>query len=187
MDSSVSEELLNENWIFEEGKVSLHAARGEYVSFQLVVTNYLGSTLEYIKIKMPPFENGGSKIPVEPELFLEWSVQVKTPSTGYPKSSLGKGWYPDALIPFKYIQDDSAKVHRIWTYPLWLPDFNNRIDMQKSMIIWVDQYIPFQQNIAKAGQYSTSISVTIGTFFKPNSLFTTSKIILFKSFFSFSE
>ncbi len=162
MDPSVSEELLNENWIFKEGKVSLHAARGEYISFQLVVTNYSASTLEYIKIKMPPFENGDSKIPVEPELFLEWSVQVKTPSTGYPRSTLGKGWYPDALIPFKYIQDDSAKVHRIWTYPLWLPDFNNRIDNQKSLIIWVDQYIPFQQNKAKAGQYSTSISVTIG-------------------------
>ena len=65
---------------------------------------------------------------------MEWSVYVQNPSTGYPKVSLGKGWYPDALIPFSSIHLDSSKVNR-WTYPLWLPDFNNRIENQKSMIV----------------------------------------------------
>ena len=53
------------------------------------------------------------------------------------------------LFPFRYIQDDSAAVRRRWTYPLWLPDFNNRIDNQKSMIVWIDQYIPFREEEAK--------------------------------------
>jgi hypothetical protein len=46
-------------------------------------------------------------------------------------------------------------------YPLWLPDFNNRIDDQQSLIIWIDQYVPFKYEDAKPGAYSTNISVTI--------------------------
>jgi len=110
---------------------------------------------------MPPFEKKDSRFPVKPELFLEWSVEVKDPSTGYPKASLGEGWYPDALIPFKYIQDDSAAVRWRWTYPLWLPDFNNRIDDQKSLIVWVDQYVPYSIEEAGPGIYSTQVNVTI--------------------------
>ena len=110
---------------------------------------------------MPAFSNNKVSFPFKPEFFLEWSVEVKTPSTGYPKASLGNGWYPDALIPFRYIQDDSAAVRYRWTYPLWLPDFNNRIDNQKSMIVWIDQYVPFKKEEAKPGKYSTKISVTI--------------------------
>ena len=101
------------------------------------------------------FENG-------PEFFLEWAVEVKTPSTGYPKASRGKGWYPDALIPFKYIQMDSNRVSHRWTYPLELPDFNNRIDGQKSVLVWIDQYVPFKLEDAKPGLYRSKITVAIG-------------------------
>jgi hypothetical protein len=110
---------------------------------------------------MPAFKNQRSAFEIKPELFLEWAVNVKAPSTGYPKASLGSGWYPDALIPFKYIQDDSVKAKGRLVYPLWLPDFNNRIDNQKSLIIWVDQYIPFSSDEAKPGTYSSNISVSI--------------------------
>lgn len=155
------QDMLKENLVYDGKRSSLYGARGEYVSFQLVLTNNTGKTLKGIRINMPAFKNNDSQFPVKPELFLEWSVQVKTPSTGYPKASLGTGWYPDALIPFSYIQDDSAEVKRRWTYPLWLPDFNNRIENQKSLIVWIDQYIPFKQEEAKPGIYSTKISVTI--------------------------
>ena len=160
-DKGKHENMLKKNLIYDGKRSSLFGARGEYVSFQLVLTNNTGKTLKGIRISMPAFRNNDSQFSVNPELFLEWSVQVKTPSTGYPKASLGTGWYPDALIPFKYIQDDSAAVRSRWTYPLWLPDFNNRIDNQKSLIVWVDQYIPFKQEEAKPGIYSTKISVAI--------------------------
>ncbi|MFO7668041.1 MAG: hypothetical protein R6W31_00130, partial [Bacteroidales bacterium] len=132
-------DLLKENLIYDGSRVSLHAARGEYISFQLVVTNQTGKRLENIRIEIPEFAGNNSQIHIKPELFLEWAVEIKSPSTGYPEASLGNGWYPDALIPFRFIQDDSAKVSRRWIYPLWLPDFNNRIDNQKSMIVWIDQ------------------------------------------------
>jgi len=155
------ESLLRKNWIFDGKQVVLSAARGEYISFQLVVTNSTEETLKNIRIQMDPFENNEGRFPADPELFLEWSVEVKTPSTGYPRASLGTGWYPDALIPFRYLQQDSSAVKSRWTYPLWLPDFNNRIDGQKSMIVWVDQYVPLSEKEAQPGVYSSAISVTI--------------------------
>ena len=161
-ETTGGENLLIKNWIYDGEQVTLHGARGEYISFQLVLTNNTGSTLKGINIDIAPFKGTGSGIDIDPELFLEWAVEVKTPSTGYPKASLGTGWYPDALIPFKYIQMDSSKVHRRWTYPVELPDFNNRIDNQRSLIVWVDQYIPFEYDHAKPGTYSSTVSVTIG-------------------------
>ena len=152
--------LLEKNWIYNGERVALKSARGEYISFQLVITNNNpDSILKDIKVEMPSFRNGSVKD--KTRAFLEWSVNVKIPSTGYPKASLGTGWYPDALIPFKYVQDDSLKAKGRLVYPLWLPDFNNRIDSQKSLLIWVDQYIPFAYEDAKPGTYSTTVSVTI--------------------------
>ena len=156
-------DLLSNNWIFNNNRVSLSAARGEYISFQIIISKKTDSTLRDISIDMSSFTNEKSHINIPPELFLEWAVEVKTPSTGYTKASLGKGWYPDALIPLDLIQSDSSKVHGRWTYPLWLPDFNNRIDNQKSLMIWVDQFIPFDYNFAKPGNYNGVISVTIGS------------------------
>ena len=155
-------DLLSKNWIYDGKQVSLYAARGEYISFQLVITNNTDSTLQGIAVDMSSFKNGGSNLRIPPELFLEWAVQVKTPSTGYAKASLGKGWYPDALIPLRMIQVDSSKVTGRWTYPFWLPDFNNRIDHQKSLLIWIDQYVPFDSGEAKPGIYTGTVSVTIG-------------------------
>jgi hypothetical protein len=156
------EDLLKKNLIYDGTQVSLFAARGEYISWQLVLTNNTGRTLTNIRIEMPEFSNNKTLLPFRPEFFLEWSVEVKTPSTGYNIASLGTGWYPDALIPFEYIQYDSSEVRHRWTYPLWLPDFNNRIDNQKSMIVWIDQYVPFNREDALPGKYTAKIAVSIG-------------------------
>lgn len=153
--------LLDSNWVYDGKKVSLYAARGEYVSFQIVISSKTKETLKDILVMMPPFRNNSTGFTNKPELFLEWFVEVQTPSTGYPKASLGTGWYPDALIPFQYVQQDSSKVHGRWVFPLWLPDFNNRVPAQKSLIIWVDQYIPFDAKDAAPGEYSSEIYVTV--------------------------
>ncbi len=158
---SVDEDLFTKNWVYDGKKATLHGARGEYISFQLALSNHTDSTLEDVHVTVSPFTNGTSTINVKPELFLEWSVNVLTPSTGYAKASLGKGWYPDALIPMENIQYDSSKVHGRWVYPLWLPDFNNRIPGQKHLLVWVDQFIPFEADKAKPGLYTSELTVTI--------------------------
>jgi hypothetical protein len=160
--SMTAESLLESNWVYNGKVASLQAARGEYVSFQLVLTNKTSTPLKNIEVHMKPFKNNSSDLRILPELFLEWAVEVKSPSTGYPRAALGTGWYPDALIPFKYIQPGNQSLSvNAWVYPLQLPDFNNRIDQQKSLIVWVDQYIPFEKAAAKSGVYSTNISVAI--------------------------
>jgi len=93
--------FLKENWIYDGEKVNLHGARGEYVSFQVVLTNLTKSVLKNIHFDVKPFKNGDDQFANNPELFLEWSVEVQNISTGYTKATLGTGWYPDALIPFK--------------------------------------------------------------------------------------
>ena len=154
--------LLDNNWVYDGERVTLHAARGEYVSFQLVLTRNTDNSLKSILVDMENFKSGDAEFKIKPELFLEWAVKVKTPSTGYPKASLGNGWYPDALIPFQSLQADSAEVKRRWVYPVELPDFNNRIDHQRSLVVWIDQYIPFDRPEALPGKYLSNVHVTVG-------------------------
>ena len=54
--SSKETNILKNNWLFNEDRAKLHGARGEYVSFQLVLTNHTTSTLKGINIEMPPFK-----------------------------------------------------------------------------------------------------------------------------------
>ena len=74
--------LLNKNWVYDGNKVNLHGARGEYVSFQLAITNDSSSELTGIQVEMSPFRNENSTFEIAPELFLEWSVEVQTPEIG---------------------------------------------------------------------------------------------------------
>ena len=154
-----AQNLLDENWIYRNNQVNLYAARGEYISFQVVLTRKSEHPLKYIQFEVAPFTKDGQQLNIKPEVFLEWAVEVKYPSTGYPKASLGKGWYPDALIPYQCIQPDSSEVNWRWVYPLELPDFNNRINHQKSLVFWVDQYLPKE---ISPGSYGSSIEVVIG-------------------------
>ncbi len=55
--------ILKENLIYDGKRVSLHAARGEYISFQLVLTNNTGKTLKNIRIEMPEF--AGNQLTVQ--------------------------------------------------------------------------------------------------------------------------
>ena len=96
-----NENLLEKNWIFDGNEVNLYGARGEYVSFQLVFTNNSDAPVKGVMVDMEPFKKEDTQFKIKPEFFLEWAVEVKQKSTGYTKASLGKGWYPDALIPFK--------------------------------------------------------------------------------------
>jgi len=152
-------DLRRANWVYDGRTVSLHAARGEYVSFQLVMENLTDSTLKDLIVDMKPFTGPAGGLGFDPELFLEWAVEVKEHSTGYERGNLGSGWYPDALVPLGLLQQDVSRLDRL-SYPLELPDFRNRIDGQKFLFVWVDQFVP-QQNVP-AGQYESEISVRCG-------------------------
>src|SRR6185295_11058077 len=73
-------DLLESNWVYDGKKVSLSGARGAYVSFQLVISSKTKATLKDIVVTMPPFRNSSIGFLGKPELFLEWFVEVQTPS-----------------------------------------------------------------------------------------------------------
>ncbi len=152
--------LLAHNWVYDGDSVQLYAARGEYVSFQLVVSRNVDETLRGIEIGMEPFFKDGAPLDQLPELYLEWAVEVREYSTGYEKSSLGPGWYPDALIPLELLNQRIDDKKRVF-YPLELPDFRNRVPGQRHLVVWVDQFIPFGGTPAASGRYTSMINVRI--------------------------
>ena len=153
-------DLLKKNWVYDSVSVKLLAARGEYVSFQLVIGRTGDDILKDIYVELPPLNGPGGVLGAEPELFLEWSVKVDTKSSGYEIASYGPGWYPDALIPLECLQTGPEKPSRL-IYPLYLPDFRNRIDNQRYCVIWVDQFVPIDREKAAPGVYRSEIRVTI--------------------------
>ena len=60
--------------------------RGENTSpFSWCLPTTPDEALKGIKVGMDKFRNGDEQLDNEPELFLEWAVEVKSTSTGYPK------------------------------------------------------------------------------------------------------
>ena len=154
--------VLEKNWIYDGSKVNLKAARGEYVSFVFVLENKSDSVLHEIVVEMDPFKKGGETLNFNPELYLVWAVEVKQPSSGYEHATLGPGWYPEACIPLDDIQMKGVREMRNLRWPLELPDFRNRIDNQKYLEIWVDQYVPFDKLDAAPGVYTSTIRASVG-------------------------
>ena len=140
-----AERLWEKNWVYDGKVLRLAAARGQYVSFQVVISRAGGEPLRDVVVEVSPFKKGEQSLATEPELFLEWCVQVTGRTSQYAKWSTGTGWYPDALIPLKCIQMDLSKQHEMVSYPLQLPDFRNRIENQRHMMIWVDQFVPVER------------------------------------------
>ena len=66
----IADSLLKNNWIYNGKVASLQGARGEYVSFQLVLTNNSKKPLKGIEVGMKQFNNNRDRINILPELFL---------------------------------------------------------------------------------------------------------------------
>lgn len=95
-------------------KITLAAARGGYVSFQLVVAVPRDSAYE-LTVNLASSENR-----LQTDLFREWFHFVESE----------KSYYPDALVPVKM------------PYASRLPEPDNRIPNQAIQAFWVDVWIP---------------------------------------------
>ena len=135
------------NLIWEGGRVRLQAARNEFVSFQVVVG--AREPVRDLRVALGPLLGpggatlGGRSV----ALFRAWYVEAKKPSHGYTKSSLGAGWYPDALIP---APEGEPVVFD-------LPESENGIPGQCNQTVWVDIYVPRE---AAAGDYRGELTVS---------------------------
>jgi len=141
----------NAVWDAAARRVSLHAARNEFVSFQVIVGS--DEPVSGVKVRLAALTGpGGARIAGRHVALLKaWYVKVEKPSNGYTKTSLGPGWYPDALLP----------APKPGAVSLDIPDPRNRIGpAQRNHTVWVDVYVPRDRAAAPPGQYAGTLGVT---------------------------
>ena len=143
----------NSVWKSASKTVSLKAARNEFVAFQVIVET--SQPVTGVDVKFPGLA-GPSGARLEGNyaaVFKEWYVQVRRATTGYEKSSLGPGWYPDALMP-------QRRANLFSAIPFSIPDLYNNIPGQTNQALWIDLFVPEDRNAAPPGRYSGDFEVT---------------------------
>ena len=143
----------NSVWSAATKTVSLKAARNEFAAFQVIVEAPQGA--EAVDVKFPGLAGpNGARIDGKyAAVFKEWYVQVRHVTSGYEHSSLGPGWYPDALMPQRRMRLFSG-------FPFSIPDLYNGIPDQKNQAVWLDLFVPFDRSAAPPGRYSGDFEVS---------------------------
>jgi len=143
----------NAVWEAETKTVRLHAARNEFVAFQIIVESERPASGVSVRLDRLVGPGGATISGKHVALFKTWYVQVKEQSSVFDKLGLGLGWYPDALIPIK----SGAPVR------FNIPEAKNKIGpTQKNQGVWVDVYVPRGHRAAPPGTYTGEIAVTFG-------------------------
>lgn len=140
--------------------IELHAARGEYESFQIGIKAAKNDTVKdnTISVSLTISDLNGSNGGIIPKsnitLYREHYIYVDRPSPikfGSSNSSLGKGWYPDGLIP---VINHSTEEE---------PNDKNseeiffNLESETNQPIWVDIFVPRD---AQADRYQGKFTIT---------------------------
>ena len=143
----------NLNWDAAARRVSLKGARNEFVAFQLIIE--APEPVADVDVNFTTLRHAsGARIEGKYiQLFKEWYALVRRASTGYEASSLGPGWYADALLPKRRANLETG-------FPFAIPDLYNNIPGQRNQAVWVDIFIPFERDNAPPGQYNGTVEVT---------------------------
>ncbi len=143
----------NPVWDTATRTVSLKAARNEFVAFQVIVETT--EPIDGVDIQPVALEHeSGARLEGRNvRIFKEWYVYVRRPSTGYEATSLGPGWYPDALMPYRKARLNTG-------FPFAIPDLYNKIPNQRNHAIWIDIYVPYEREQAPPGRYEGPVKIT---------------------------
>ncbi len=164
--------------------VVLHAARGEYEPFQVVVSA-AGEDLTNVNISTSELRGLDGQVILRSNLTLYREhyvyVQASSPDQGGTNRPLGIGWYPDALIPLKVQTNQStSSVFLPFVSSLSLSTSSDTapkathlssntlsnitlqaapftVKAQKNQPLWIDVFVPQD---AQAGQYTGTFTVT---------------------------
>jgi hypothetical protein len=142
----------NSVWNATSKTISLKAARNEFVAFQLLVDASQGVDEVDVGALELAHSSGTRLAGRNVQIFKEWYVEVRRPSTGYEGTSLGPAWYPDALLPKRPARLNTG-------FPFSIPDLYNNIPGQKNHAVWVDVYVPYDRSAAPPGRYSGKLQV----------------------------
>ena len=128
-------------WDAARRRVTLSAARNEFVAYQLQIRGPAeGVSVTHSAMK-------GPAVLRDIEVFKQWYIDVRTNSSNQDSTTagynLGKGWYPDALVPAAGTFD--------------IPDKTNAVQGQQWQGVWIDIYVPRD---APPGEYAGTITVS---------------------------
>jgi hypothetical protein len=143
----------NSVWDAASKTVSLVAARNEYVAFQLIID--APAPVDGIDVKLDGLASpsGGRLAGGNVAIFKEWYVRVTQASSGYPATSLGNDWYPDALMPIRPAGSWAGG------FPFSIPDIYNKIPFQRNHAVWIDIFVPHERSQAPPGRYTGKLGV----------------------------
>lgn len=134
--------------------IQLVAAKGEYEAFQVVVSATSENPLENVNVLVSDLKNADGAVIKSKNisLYREHYIYLDRPSTpvSLANPTKGKGFYPDALIPF-VDPDNGADIQgaKIDAVP-----FN--LEPGKNQPIWVDISVP---RFASPGEYQGTYTV----------------------------
>ena len=89
-----AQSLLKKNWIYDGNTVKLFGAKGEYISFQVVLTNYSEASLKGIEIQMTSLENNKAELNSIRNYSWNGLLRLKRRARGIPGLLWGKGGIP---------------------------------------------------------------------------------------------
>ena len=140
-------------WDAARKTVRLKVARNEFTAYQLIVET--DGRLDDVDVQASPLRHvSGARLEGRNLAVSKmWYVEVRQPSTGYDKISLGPAWYPDALMPYRKARLNTG-------FPFSIPDIYNNIPGQKNHAIWIDVYVPHERAAVPPGRYSGEVTVT---------------------------
>ena len=139
----------NHIWNATTKTVSIAAARGETAAWQLVIEPG-DEGLEGVNVTVSDLvEPGGKKLPATSfELFKIYYTRVTDKGSGPTnRPTMGKGWYPDALVPWAVADTDAYKGYD--GPPFAIPP--GRIQG-----VWIDASVPYGQ---ATGTYAGKIRI----------------------------
>ena len=143
----------NAVWSAPAKTVSLKAARNEFVAFQVIAEAAEPVSGIHVRFSGLTGPNGSRIEGKYAAVFKEWYVRVRQATSGYERSSLGPGWYPDALMP-------QRPAHLFSGFPFSIPDLYNNIPDQKNQAVWIDIFVPYERGAAPPGRYRGDLEVT---------------------------
>lgn len=144
-------------WDGAANRVHVRAARNEIVAFQLIIERSGDAPLADVAVTMGEVAGpGGKRLPAgNVDLFKVWYVNVRKRSAQ--DYSLGTGWYPDALIPFR---GRGKLFPRSFITSFDIPDqLNNIGPQQRNQAVWIDIYVPRLRELAPPGRYTSMVHV----------------------------
>jgi|SRR5579871_4307987 len=137
-------------WDSRRAVVTLAGARNEFVAYQVLIHG----PAKQVNIACSELKGPSTIAASDIEVFKEWYVNVTANSSSEDSTTagynLGRGWYPDALLPVNAATNGFGQ-------PFDIPDRLNAIPSQQWQAIWVDIYVP---KTAAPGDYNGALTIT---------------------------